>query len=180
MPGWTPGAKLLRVDLKAAGIPYADTDGRVADFHSLRHTFLTNLANCGVHPSVAQRLARHSDINLTQTRYTHSALERLGEAVEKLPDFSVEAIPASEPEALRATGTDGRSVLAICLAKQGRLGATKPDQNRQERGIEPARREAPENGTGAVITPFDAAKKVARREGFEPPTVGLESCSAPG
>ena len=68
--------------------------------HALRHTFLTSLANSGVHPSVAQRLTRHSDIRLTMNRYTHSTLGRQGDAVENLPDLS--APLAAE---VRATGT---------------------------------------------------------------------------
>jgi integrase len=44
---------------------------RVADFHSLRHTFITNPTTCGVYPEDAQLLARHSSITLTLDRYTH-------------------------------------------------------------------------------------------------------------
>ena len=77
-------AEMIRVDLKTAGIK--DTDGYlVVDFHSLRHTFITNLANSGIHPKVAQDLARHSDINLTMSRYSHTVLEQRAEAVAKLP-----------------------------------------------------------------------------------------------
>jgi len=36
---------------------YVDDTGRYADFHSLRHTFISNLAVAGVHPKTAQRLA---------------------------------------------------------------------------------------------------------------------------
>jgi integrase len=41
-------AKMFRADLKAAGITYRDDAGLVADFHSLRHTFISNLARGGV------------------------------------------------------------------------------------------------------------------------------------
>ena len=51
-----------------------DDAGRVADFHSLRHTFISNLAASGVHPKVAQQLARHSTITLTMDRYSHLGL----------------------------------------------------------------------------------------------------------
>jgi len=34
---------MLRKDLQAAGIPYRDASDRVADFHTLRHTFITRL-----------------------------------------------------------------------------------------------------------------------------------------
>jgi hypothetical protein len=99
------GAKMLRVDLKAAGIPYKDDQSHYADFHALRHSFITNLANSGVHPKTAQALARHSSITLTMDRYTHSALESQAEAVSLLPDMS------NGKSAL-----EGQDVLASCLA----------------------------------------------------------------
>ena len=80
------GAPMIRKDLDAAGIPYRQ-NGRVADFHSLRHTFITRLAESGVHPKTAQALARHSTITLTLDHYTHSVLEGQAEAVGKLPEL---------------------------------------------------------------------------------------------
>ena len=59
-----PG-KVFSRDLKRAGFNAKDDQGRVLDFHSLRYTFITSLAKAGVYPGKAQRLARHSDINLT-------------------------------------------------------------------------------------------------------------------
>jgi len=64
-------AGMFKADLAATGILYCDKSGRYADFHGLRHTFISNLANGGVHPKVAQALARHSTITLTMDRYTH-------------------------------------------------------------------------------------------------------------
>lgn len=90
-------AKMLRDDLKAAGIEYRDDSNRVADFHSLRHTFITNLARAGVHPSIAQQLARHSSITLTMNHYTHTKLADHAKAVNTLPDFA-----ARPPKAKRA------------------------------------------------------------------------------
>lgn len=58
-------ARMLRQDLEAIGIEQKDSAGRIADFHTLRHTFVTMLARSGVHPNVAQKLARHSSIGLT-------------------------------------------------------------------------------------------------------------------
>jgi integrase len=78
------GAEMLRRDLEAAGIPYAveGPDGPLfADFHALRHSFITLLERLGVTPKEAQELARHSDVNLTLKRYTHKSLEELGAAV---------------------------------------------------------------------------------------------------
>ncbi len=70
------GGKLIQHDLKAAGIAY-DVEGRKADFHSLRYTFITNAIKSGELPATVQRLARHSDINLTFRVYADLGLEDL-------------------------------------------------------------------------------------------------------
>ncbi len=84
---WTRTAEMLKADLEAAEVKYEDDSGRIADFHALRMTFVTNLAKSGVHPRVAQELARHSDVKLTLEVYTHVALESKTDAVAMLPDF---------------------------------------------------------------------------------------------
>ena len=93
----------------------SDEAGRVVDFHALRHSFITALARSGVHPKVAQTLARHSTITLTMDRYSHVETDELSLAVAGLPDLLTYI-----PEAKRATGTDGRTTtdprLALCLA----------------------------------------------------------------
>jgi len=66
---------------------YRDSSGRHADFHSLRHSFGSYLAASGAHPKVAQSLMRHSDINLTMSRYSHVLSGQEAGAVNKLPDF---------------------------------------------------------------------------------------------
>jgi integrase len=95
-------AAMFRADLEAAGIPFRDDAGLVADFHSLRHTFISNLARAGVHPKTAQTLARHSTITLTMDRYSHTLREQEAEALATLPDLS-----ATGRQAPAATGTDG-------------------------------------------------------------------------
>jgi len=64
---------------------YENHAGKFADFHSNRHTYITNLAKAGVSPKTAQTLARHSDPRLTMNIYTHSNLDEQAEAVAKLP-----------------------------------------------------------------------------------------------
>lgn len=81
-------ARVLREDLEAAGIPARDAQGLVVDFHALRHTFITNLAQGGVHPKTAQALARHSTITLTMDRYSHSNRADEARALSALPDLS--------------------------------------------------------------------------------------------
>ncbi len=80
-------SKMIRKDLEIAGILYK-SDAGTADFHSLRHTFITNLANAGVQPNVAMKLARHSTITLTMDYYTHTLRESEDAAIEKLPDLT--------------------------------------------------------------------------------------------
>jgi len=167
------GAKILRADLKAAGISYRDADGLLADFHALRHTFITNLADSGVHPSVARRLARHSDVNLTLSRYTHSTLQGLGDAVESLPDIS------PQTEVAKATGTEGAVVLGSCLAKQERFSQTKDDQSGQAKSFSRKAVNLRKPLQIQAKTPVEAVEEVVRAEGFEPSAYGLKvRCSA--
>ena len=50
--------------------------------HELRHTYLTLLAESGVHPKVMQELAGHSNSQITMDIYTHVNLEAKREAVD--------------------------------------------------------------------------------------------------
>jgi hypothetical protein len=102
------GASMLRRDLEGAGMEYVDARGKVADFHSLRHTFITNLQRAGVSPRVAQSLARHSTITLTMGTYTHIGVydERAGiESLPRLPEMDSDETGATEVPIGR-TGTD--------------------------------------------------------------------------
>jgi integrase len=91
-PVW-PGAwarakqagKTLQRDLKAADIPYIDKQGRYADFHALRHTFITNMMKSGINPKTAQSLARHSTIDLTMNVYTSLTVNDQAAAIAALP-----------------------------------------------------------------------------------------------
>ena len=101
-------SRMLQKDLIAAGIPFVDEAGLFADFHSLRHSFVSMLAAGDVHPKLAQRLARHSDINLTLSRYSHTVLADEAKALTALPQFP-SAFHTPQPKLpleLRATGTD--------------------------------------------------------------------------
>ena len=84
---WKESAEMFRMDLAAAEIPIIDADGRVLDFHGQRTTFISGLARAGVSPTKAQKLARHSDVNLTMRTYTHLQVEELASAVESLPSL---------------------------------------------------------------------------------------------
>ncbi len=79
-------------------------DGRVCDFHALRHSFVSALARGGVHPKVAQQLARYSTITLTMDRYSHTVVGELAAGLQALPDLS----PRPDAERLRAAGIADR------------------------------------------------------------------------
>jgi integrase-like protein len=87
---WNTAAAMLKLDLKAAGIPYVDSAGRVFDFHSLWHQFISSMARAGVSPNVAQVLARHSTIVLTTDRYSHLHDDDATNALAELPAISTE------------------------------------------------------------------------------------------
>jgi Phage integrase family len=96
-------AEMLRVDLKAAGVPY-ETDSGVADFHSLRGDFISYIVSSGASVKTCQTLARHSTPSLTIGIYAKASLHDINGAVENLPDLTA---PAPKSESLRMTGTDG-------------------------------------------------------------------------
>lgn len=70
----------FKVLLKKAGL---QNEGFT--FHSLRHTFATELFRRGKHPKIMQSLLGHSSITQTMDRYSH-LLEGSGGAVEDLDE----------------------------------------------------------------------------------------------
>ncbi|MEI6078859.1 MAG: tyrosine-type recombinase/integrase [Verrucomicrobiota bacterium] len=55
-------------------------------FHSLRHSFISEMANAGIAPDVRQLLAGHSD-DRSHAVYTHTQIDTLRAAVKKLPNI---------------------------------------------------------------------------------------------
>ena len=112
--GNIPGnmAPIIAVDLKAAGLDVLDEDGKVVDFHALRHSYISLLTQAGVSPKVAQSLARHSSITLTMDRYSHVRLADEAKALEALPAIE------TETELVAATGTHDGTERAQHIAQQ--------------------------------------------------------------
>jgi len=117
-------ARMLRVDLNAARkawlkearsseqrkkweesdfLAYRNSAGSVADFHALRHTYVSRLVRSGANIKVAQELARHSTPTLTLGRYAHMEIIDQRKALDALPSLDREPV---RQEAARATGTD--------------------------------------------------------------------------
>jgi integrase len=81
---WHRTSDMIRADLEAAELKYKDASGRYADFHALRHTYITNIGRLPVGMKTHQELARHSEPSLTM-RYTHPDLADKVRALEALP-----------------------------------------------------------------------------------------------
>lgn len=94
-----PSMKRHRTYLRRAGIDFTDRKGRRADFHSLRHTFVTRLVEANVAPRTVQELARHTDMRLTMNRYTDPA------HLDKLSAVSLISVPAVASSTFAGTGT---------------------------------------------------------------------------
>ncbi|HYT92984.1 MAG TPA: hypothetical protein VEL76_29975 [Gemmataceae bacterium] len=71
---------------------------RLRDERGTRHTFISRLAESGVHPKMAQILARHSTITLTMDFYTHLNVHDQTVALEKLPPLPSPQKPKGEEE----------------------------------------------------------------------------------
>ncbi len=82
------GAKMLRLDLEAAGVPYKDEYGRYGDFHAFRHTYGTLGAMAGIPLVTMQKLMRHSDPKLTANLYTHVLVNDKAAELAKLPTIA--------------------------------------------------------------------------------------------
>jgi integrase len=119
-------AMLLRIDLKAAGVPYkvhTSAGPAFADFHSLRHAYIAAVVRSGANVKQAQALARHSDPKLTIGVYAHAGLPELGQAVERLALAEGAAMPrpkrADGQEALEALAALGLMFLAALAGVPG-------------------------------------------------------------
>ena len=80
----------VRDDLEAAGLPTKDAEGRKIDFHSLRVSYISFLANSNTPMKITQRLARHSTPVLTMNIYAKVFPEQERAALACLPgaDFA--------------------------------------------------------------------------------------------
>jgi integrase len=175
-------AKMLRADLEAARqawlrdaqtaqerterektgfCTYRDDAGLVADFHALRHTFISNLAAGGVHPKTAQQLARHSTITLTMDRYSHTLRGNLAKALDVLPE-----LPQHPRQSQAKTGTadapgSNENHLARYLAHlAGKSGQERSqaavnieDAEKEENPRIPSEKRGFSNGGGGIRTP---------------------------
>ena len=125
--GRVPRSENFVAHLKAANIAKTDAQGRVVDFHSLRHTFCTNLHRAGVSQREAMELMRHNDPRLTASTYTDASLLSLRDAVKKL------TISPSQM-ASQILGAAGNS-LSLPVAVSGKVNGDKTIANKVEKSL---------------------------------------------
>ena len=125
-------------DLRFAGIPKRDANGKTADIHSLRHTFGTMLARSGVSLQVAQRAMRHSTPALTSNLYTHLGLLDLAEAVETLPALGqnlVQNLATNPGKGCQNVAIDGKNTLVNSDSGARFLSSRKGNRDRGLQGV---------------------------------------------
>ncbi len=116
---------------KSDFLKYKDYQGRFADFHANRHTFISNLSKANVAPKVTQSLARHSDIRITMGAYTHLDLADHTNAIDALPappkephlDQQDEKAPAVGVEQRAADGSPQPEVVPYTVPRGAHNGA---------------------------------------------------------
>jgi len=185
-PGnWAKGkraGKMLRKDLKASGIPYKDESGRYADFHALRHTFITNMVRSGISPKAAQSLARHSSIDLTMNVYTSLTVRDQASALALLPPIPAIREEERAAETMQATGTEGPKKVPTVVPSGAESGAVRlafeglqPAPNCTEGGqkVGQVRKTKSTRNSGKTNTSCTevhqiASNRQAEGEGFEP------------
>ena len=94
--GWVSGkdaGELLRRDAarwgsRSAGRARTTTAGRVLDFHSFRHSYVSSLDRAGLSEGLSRKLARASSRAILE-RYTHREFGELAAAVESLPAIAI-------------------------------------------------------------------------------------------
>jgi integrase len=78
---------MKKAKIEGRSVEAGGAAGRVFNklsFHSLRHTYVSQLANAGIAPDVRQLLSGHAD-EKSHSVYTHTKLETLRKAIETLP-----------------------------------------------------------------------------------------------
>ncbi len=113
-------------------LKYRDAAGRVADFHALRHTYVSRLVQSGASVKVAQELARHSTPTLTLGRYAHIGLVDQTKALDALPTID-DSAPARQTAV--ATGTDDAAPGAEEPRRRAAPGAARRNPRRPKLAI---------------------------------------------
>jgi len=134
---------------------WEDSEGQFADFHALRHTFITWLVDSGANIKSIQRLARHSTITLTMDRYAKVGAFTLAGVANGV------ANPMAIEKKKKGTGTLGRADLSCTklVRTDDVLGNSVMLTDIDSGKTHP---------TPMGVKPMKTPTKQAEREGFEP------------
>lgn len=79
-----PSEKVLRYDMRQAGVPHRDAEGRPRAWHAFRRGLATALARNREPYQLAQRMMRHSDSRLTVDTYVRLQQSELQDVADRL------------------------------------------------------------------------------------------------
>ena len=164
--------RIIDRDFAVAGIEKVDDRGRTVDIHCLRHSFATWIDESGISPRAAQKLMRHSDVNLTM-RYTHVRDEAEKKAFDSLPAAWLN----SDRQSHNATGTDSLapdSVHGRLRSRSESVSVSVRDYSGPNHGRRSATKKAKNRSNPSAFGPNEEVHP----GGLEPPTPGSEDrCS---
>ena len=151
-------SRTFRQDLLRAKIEPLDALGKKLDFHALRKTFATRLAQRGVAQRLTQELMRHQDANLTALNYTDANL---------LPTF----------DAVASLNWEGKAPALYTHGDTQRTGAEgqNPSQAGTENGWGNPAETIANRGQSHVLTLPVTKLKMAERGGFEPHVLQMKT-----
>jgi hypothetical protein len=178
-------------------LTYRNQEGLFADFHSNRHTFISNLSRAGVHPKLAQTLARHSTINLTMNVYTHMGMDEKARAVASIPGPLNGRENGHRQQTIGQNGGGAQAAVVPsvvpCGAQDGALQTTRNGSGLASNGndeAEPSDEDEPDESSHKLLedkrfglerhdlatnaTVVEERRIEVRPEGLEPPTLGSE------
>jgi integrase/recombinase XerD len=92
---------------------YEDHDGRFADFHALRHTYIMRLVRGGLAPKECQLLARHASISQTMDYYAHMKIQDTARALVKMTALPATKTAAPKRPNRRQAQRDAQRILPI-------------------------------------------------------------------
>lgn len=169
-------AHMLAMDLKAAGLAVADSEGRVADLHALRATYVTGLVMGGASVKATQELARHSDPRLTLAVYAKLRPEERSAAVQDLAAY----LPCAGPSGGSAGG-DGSGDSDMSDRGGVRRKPLRPAGLywRERMGIEPTRSRS-HDPSPVLKTADPTAESIAGRGDAEEGAAGCRVFAASG
>ena len=175
---YIPSMRVLKADLKLAGIPFETEQGRV-DFHSMRMSLATMLAANGVPQRTAQAHLRHSDPRLTAMVYTDERVLPIADHISAVPDLPLGPRREADDDRARATGTTGH-VISPPDGEDGSPPVTRAAHAQRRAGSDGHSVAQTDHDGGGEITPENERKERASQHlaltgpvgvtGFEPAT----------